>query len=283
MTRSNVTLGVTSTGNLRALTMALSSVLLGSELPCRILLRLEGEFPSFGDFYLEQVSELARVQGVEFVIHVARSQGIRNARDFLLRESRTKLLWMLDDDVIARPECLSAFMEADRLLAQTQGNGWGYVNGTKPDLNNRRGYKDFSTVPLRGDQAKENQSYNQFYEGPGVLVRHSTADTGNLLINVPAVLTQGIGFNTLPASTNAGGEDTMFALQCAQKGLSGWFHTGARSYHLEKPETRFGEYAARKQYLLTEAARLGLPTSSIELMMPWVKAFQSNDSQSNVS
>lgn len=269
---TNYTWGCTTTGNIQALCMSVMSVLLGQSLPNQILIRFEGEFPCFDNFYLAQLAELARHKKVDFSLHVAKSQGVRFARDWLMRKTITPYLWMGDDDAIYAPYCLTEFAEAVReLVNNRRPEKWGYVVGNKPDLNNRRGYEDFSTTPIPSETAANHSSFNQFYEGESRTVLHEHLDTGNVVLNVHPLIRDGVSFNPFPKSFNSGGEDTLFALQCNQKGHQGYFRTRADAFHLEKPQVRFGEFAARKTALLRECELLGIPTHRIEGMMPWVK------------
>ena len=264
------TYGVSSTGNIQALQMSLVSVLMGAYLPSKIIVRMEGHFPSFGTYYMEQIAELARHKGVEFSITTAKSQGVRHARDWLIEECRTTYLWMGDDDVLYCPNCLSNFVAA---LTEIDEDTLGYVNGNKPDLNNRRGYTDFGTAVIDSSTVKTDgsQGYNAFFGGKNRVVKCDTADTGNLLIHVPNVITKGVKFQVFDEKWNAGGEDTLFALMCQKAGLTGWFSTRADSFHLEKESVRFGEFAARKAMLKREAELLCLETGPIFNVFPWIK------------
>lgn len=270
---ARVTFGITTTGNVQALQMALSSVLMGHILPARILLRFEGQFPAFANFYLEQLSELARVRGVEFSLNVAKSSGVRAARDWLLDNCATEYLWMGDDDAIYMPHCLAEFHDAIMGLESSlrADEFWGYVVGTKPDLNNRRGYQDFSTEPRDAETAENHSSFNQFYKGKGTTVLHHHLDTGNVVFNVRKLRVAGIRFSVYEKSYNAGGEDTLFALMSNKAGLQGYFRTRADAIHLEKPEIRFNEFAARKTMLLRDCQIQGIDPAEVQDMMPWVK------------
>lgn len=267
-----VTFGVTTSGNIRALTMALASVLQGNVIPAKIILRFEGSVPGMNDFYLEQLACLARFKFVDFQLSIAASVGIRAARDWLIDTTTTTFLWMGDDDVIYAPHCLEELMQGyTNAVKMSARHAVGFINGNKPDLNNRRGYGDFTLVSLDSRNVKDRDSYNQPFHGPGRTVFHNTMDTGNVLIHVHNTKAKKIRFSHFGRSYNAGGEDTLFALLCHRAGLLGFFHTRADSFHLEKPEVRFGEFAARKNMLLRECELLGIDPVNIENMMPGVK------------
>lgn len=267
-----VTFGVSSTGNIKALLMCLSSVILQTSRPKEILLRLEGEFPAFSDFYLEQLAELARHFGIGFTIHVAESNGVREARDWLVAHCSTPFLWMGDDDVIYEPTCLRELVLALVDIANLNSTGkLGYVVGMKPDVNNRRGYGNFSKEPYTENDIQDECSYNHFYHGPSKVVKMSTADTGNLLIAVENIRGHGIQFAMFPESANASGEDTMFAAACMHCGLLGYLAAGARSYHLEKPGASFSESAARTEMLYRTFDLLGYDKKTLDGFMPYQK------------
>ncbi len=265
------TYGVSTTGNMKALLMSLSSILLGRDLPSKILIRMEGEYPSTSEFYLEQLFDLARIKGVSISLTVEESRGIRYARDWLIDNTTTPHLWMGDDDVIYDHECLFTFYQALGQLDQTK---LAYINGTKADVNNRRGYRDFSKRVYRAKDAKDGAGYNFIWEGESKLVRSPTCDTGNLFVNVGAIKGSGCRFEYFSHSTNSSGDDTLFSLLCHKAGLEGYFATGARAWHLEKPAvTSFNEFAARKNLVYAQALNIGMKpdeaAEAVKQMLAW--------------
>jgi hypothetical protein len=267
-----VTYGVTSTGNLRALVPSLFSILLGEFLPSRLLIRLEGEMPSFADFYLEQVAELARAKYVEFTLQVAESGGIRSARDWLVDNCKTRYLWMGDDDVIYDPQCLAELEKSvQETTAKYKTERIGFINGAKVDLNNRRGYSDFSKRAKLARELRDGSPTCFRYQGPSRTVRCSYMDTGNVLIDCENVRAEKIRFNMFDFNYNSVGSDTLFGLLCTHRKLLGYFRSGAMSYHLEKPSGGLSEFAARKNILLRECELLGIPPIAVVSLMPWVK------------
>lgn len=269
----DTTFGVCCTGNIQALLMCLSSVLQGTLLPRIITVRLEGHFPAFSNFYLEQLSALARHKGIEFNISVGDARGVRAARDWQLNNCRTSLLWMGDDDVIYSPQCLEMLDKAEEETEPyfREDGEFGYVVGSKPDITNRRGYGDFSTKVLPTDELKNFDSFNQFYQGPFRLVRVNTLDTGNVLLNVEAMRAKGLTFNPFKESFNSGGEDTLMGMRMNGAGLYGFFCPNAASVHLEKPMPAFNEFAARGELLLRSLNVLGLDTGPMDEFMPFLK------------
>ena len=266
-----VTYLVPSTGNVQALLMSLSSVLMQTVKPKGILVRMEGEYPAFGSFYFEQIAALARILGIEFTITTDKSRGIRYARDWLIDKCPTSLGWMGDDDVIYAPHCLSELLEGQKDAEHMHPFITAYVNGNKPDVNNRRGYDNFEIEFKDSSKVKDHDGYNFFFEGEGQTVLCNTCDTGNLLIDVLNIRANGIKFEAFAKSWNCSGDDSLFALLCHKEDLKGYFRTRADSYHLEKPNVRFNEFAARKTMLLRECELLGLDETQLKNVLPWLK------------
>lgn len=250
----DVTFGVSSVGNNKALMMCLASVLNASRIPARIQIRFEGPLPSFAEYYFEQLSELARFHGVDWVMQVCKSQGIREARDWHLSTCPTPFLWMGDDDVVYEYDCLSFLRQASDDVSISRGSaGNAYFCGTKGDLNNRRGYGNFKMDIHGPADVYANCPFNWFYDKEacqGMYARIYTADTGNIFIDMDCIRKNGIKFNQFSESLNSGGEDTIFALECGLKDLEAWIVPSARSYHLEKEQVNFNEFAARGEMVL---------------------------------
>lgn len=267
--------GVSTTGNVKALVASLSSVLLQLSPPSVIFIRSEGEYPITSEFYLEQLFALARIKDIEVSFHVGKSLGIRHARDWLIRNSPTELLWMGDDDVIYAPDCAGTLISST-LDPAVDPETLAYINGTKADVTNRRGYRDFSLKTFQSCDALDGAGYNFVWEGPNKVVKSPTADTGNLLINTRNVIKKGIRFEHFEHSTNCSGDDTLFALLCHRAGLLGYFATGAVAWHLEKPQvTSFNEFAARKNLVYQQAIAIGYAPNAaakaVEQMLAWEK------------
>lgn len=270
----DITFAVTSTGN-RALAMTLASVVNQIYKPGRVLIRLEGEYPSINDFYLEQVMDLGRVFGIEFMLCVSNSNGVREARDWLLDNCRSTYLWMGDDDVFYDPNCLWYLYKS-----MTECPDAGFIQGCKPDVNNRRGYGDFNRRVHTNRDVHDRCSYNQFYVidpvGPSALkVKTLTADTGNMLVNLNTLRQHNIRFTQFEVSANASGEDTLFAGAVAAAKLEGVFCPCASGFHLEKPTGGFNEFGARTEMLYRAFEQKGYPKEVLEDFMPFQKRFRS--------
>lgn len=262
---------VSTTGNIEGLQLSLLSVIMQTVRPEAILVRWEGDGAPFNNYYFAQIAAFARLKGIEFTTAVASSNGIRAARDAMLRyaSSRRMVLWMGDDDVVFAPHCLEALLEA----YQAHGDA-GFIVGNKPDITNSRGYPDFRLDSHDSFTAKDEAGYNFLYHGANNVVKVSTCDTGNVLINALKCEEKGVTFQPFDKACNAGGEDTLFAAVCASKGLQGYFATRADSYHLEKQGgARFGEFAARKQLVMRELDMLKLPPAAGQHMMPAIPVF----------
>lgn len=265
------TYGVTSVGNLQAILMSLTSVILQLKPVSKILIRMEGEYPAFGNFYMEQLAALARIKGIEFAVVTDSTKGIRFARDWLIDNCTTKFLWMGDDDVVYAPDCHANLFAAFEQLSLKDKN-IAYINGNKPDVNNRRGYDDFKLEVVAGKDAQDNCGYNYLFSRPGKTVRCHTCDTGNLFLNIENLHAKPKArFQVFKKAYNSSGDDTLFALMCQNEGLSGYFRTDADSFHLEKPGVRFNEFTARKNMLLRECEILKIDPKKLDSMLPWLK------------
>lgn len=249
-----VTLGVSSKGNTRALTLCLSSVLTGQLLPKGIQIRLEGAEPRFNDFYLEQIAELARVRGVEFSFSVHTSTGVRDTRDWQLDNCPTKYLWLVDDDVVFDSECLLAYAAAyDNTYFDDPETA--FFAGSKADVNNRRNYPGFKMQEFNWEHAKQVNNHSLLYDisdcrGHGV--KTPVLDTGNVVLHVERIRAKGCRFQLFDTDDryNPSGDATTFSLVLNKAGLSGMFIPSARAYHLEKPDGGFNEFHARGEMLL---------------------------------
>lgn len=277
----DVSVGIASVGNVDALNLSLSSILNGNALPSRISLFLNGDIPSFKNFYLEQMASLARFHDVDFSINVGKASGVREARDVLMSQCQTKYLWMADDDVLFDPNFLEEMIYwIVKYFELSPDVAW--LAGSKGDLNNRRGYDNFNVkvndVPLDG--LPDGSSYNHFYarrddknDKKFRLPKTHTIDTGCVLFNMPLVFDSCV-FNYFGTSTNSGGEDTVFAMQCLKEGWHGRFNPNAVSYHLEKENARFNEFAARGEMVLRAADLMKLDTETLTKLkgefMPWL-------------
>lgn len=248
--------------------MCLASVLSGFVLPNKIQIRFEGKFPSFGNFYLEQLSCLAKIRGVEWEMFIAPSEGVRKARDWHLKTCDYTWLWMGDDDVIYDADCLSWFIVA---LGEINGSSppqenrqaHAYLAGIKVDASSLRGYPDYDTKvypEYPAPQAPLNHLYTKPIERPvkqQVAYPTTLLDAGNCLLNAFYLETHGVNFAMFPDSENAGGEDTLFAELCAHKKLAAFAVPLAQSIHLEKPKAFFSEFEARKELIKRSKQCLG--------------------------
>jgi hypothetical protein len=272
---SDYTFGVNSCGNTEALQMCLASVLNASVLPKAIQIRFEGHLPSFGRFYMEQLSELARFRGVEFTMSVAKSEGVRAARDWQLANCKTDFLWMGDDDVVYAYDCLEYLSKGATDILK-RDDQCAYICGVKGDLNNRRGWGNFQMKIHKKEDVHDNCAFNWFYDKEDcakLYPRIWTCDTGNVLINLPLVRSKDIRFTVFEESLNSGGEDTIFALECGHAGLTAYFVPSAHAFHLEKPVVNFNEHAARAEMVLRVADLRGYSGEQMDyvrkIFMPW--------------
>jgi hypothetical protein len=257
--------------------MCLSSVLNATVLPGKIQIRFEGELPGFGEFYLEQLAEFARFRGVDFVMQVAKSKGIRAARDWHLDNCDTQYFWMGDDDVVYAYDCLQYLHEGAEVLRKKFSAKLCYICGSKGDLNNRRGYGNFQMSIHKKEDVHDNCAFNWFYDKQdchGLYPEIYTADTGNMLFNMEVVRQHDLRFSLFEESMNSGGEDTLFALETRHRDLKAFFVPSAQAFHLEKPVVNFNEFAARAEMVLRVADLRGYKGEHLDyvrkVFMPWL-------------
>jgi len=270
---TEVTFVVSTKGNTQALAMCLMSIGTQTAVPGTVIVRMEGEMLKFSDFYLEQACDFLRKFGVDLQLRLSVSRGVRTARTELMKAAKTELVWMGDDDCLYRTECL-----AELLVGLEDGTNrvrdnvpLAWVQGAKPDINNRRGYKDFSAQVREGKAANNHEGYNFFFTGEGKTVLCDTLDTGNVLFTKNVRYVREHLFAHNEKEFNSSGEDTLAALYLQSKGYFGVFRTSAGCIHLEKPTDGFDEFSARKNYIQATAENCGYPTAPIANVLPWVK------------
>ena len=235
-----------------ALLPCLASVATSYSIPAFVNVRLEGEFPHLSDFYLEQISEVFRLQGSEISFTRSTSKGVRHARDWQMERCSTEYIWLLDEDVVVDSACLASL----RLSINAE---LAAVCASKVDVNNRRGYKGYSSDIQSSDQYKG----TGFRYSGGGNVRIPFLDTGNCLLHVPTV--SRFKFSVFPDSTNCGGEDTLYSLLLRSDGIDIWHCLSALSWHLEKPLNNcFSEFEARRESLLRACDVLRINKSLLE-------------------
>ena len=277
MIQNEITLGITSAGNVRSLCMTLLAVVNARYVPQRALLRLEGDPSGINDFYLSQIASWYRLAGVDLRIAICAPKGIRAARDWLLDECQTQYLWMMDDDVVPAADCLQM------LCASQTSDITAALQACKTDLSNLRGYADFNNIVHTKSELKDGVSYNHRWDQwPGSPPAHAilptyrvwSMDTGNVLLDVLRIREKGVKFSLFKDSTNCGGEDTLFAMSLYHAGYEVLFSPWAKSEHLEKPVVRFNEDAARCEAVSRSMDALGMsPDLKAKMktaLMPWV-------------
>ena len=249
-----VTLGVSSKGNTQALLLCLSSVLTTETVPAAIQIRLEGEFPSFNNFYLEQIAALAKFRGVQFSFSVFNSTGVRDSRDWQISNCGTPLLWLVDDDVVLDSMCLEAYEAAYR-SGKLSSPDIAFLAGSKGDVNNRRKYPGFDMAEHKAADAGRLNNHSLFYNirdcwAQGIPSK--VLDTGNVILDVKLIREKGCKFQLFAPDDrfNPSGDATTFSLVLNKAGLTGYFIPSARAYHLEKPDGGFNEFHARGEMLL---------------------------------
>lgn len=274
----DITVAISMVGNLDGLKCCLSGLASGQCMPKALNLRMEGDIPGVNDYYFEQLLCAFRFWGVEVNIQLAHARGIHATRDAQVDNCKTTWMVMLDDDVMPDFALLSAYWTWINSVGKPgqpsydgsdiQAQDFLMVQGSKPDLNNRRGYADFEAkpVPFPGPSQAFNFNVPHTTTVSGLSMRARWlftrfCDPGNMLLNVPLCRQMGIMFNPFKDIVRrAGGEDTLFAVQAiAQQARRVWL-PAAFVWHLEKPASSFRltEHAYRKEALLRSAEQLGV-------------------------
>lgn len=259
---SSITAGICTDGKyLDSLALTLSALLTGSQSPQRIIVQFNDPQGRTDSFVLSQLAHLALLKNVplDFVFEPAHPHGIRGYRDVLIRRVSSGGLLFVDDDVLLDGSALTNLTVALRSIDEAD---CGWVCGTKLDVNNLRGYADYSRE-WSDSPVKDTHTLSRSLEP----VSSWVPDTGFMLLNVPLIIKNGIKFVTNSIHANSGGEDTIFGAQCGSKGLEGYIIPSARAWHLDKAQIRFTQDAAR-----TEAVMRTLDSLNIaypELPLSW--------------
>lgn len=230
--------------------------------PDFVIVRLETGL-NLDSFYLAQAADVLAINGIRLEIILRPSSGIRAARQDLLDYARIRgfrVVWWLDDDTFPHPFCFSNMLWAFRELKETSPS---FVQGAKPDVNNRRGYGDFDLrvhheVRYAGGRPNAYPLYNFYYE-PSFMwqpVQCKALDMGNVMFDLSTLSAESFMKHD-ESGVNAGGEDTEFALQLDYNKKSGVFQPNALAFHLEKPLVRFDEEKARVSRLLALCSENG--------------------------
>jgi len=260
MKTENVVLGIPTTGNIHALLISLTAVLQGTRLPKKILIRSEGHFPSFAHFYLEQLADVARQKGIEFVIAVTPSLGLRGAVDWLLNHAGVRLVWMLADDVLPANDALEHLLLAEGMLSEDKSTlNWAYLCGNKQDVNNRRGWPDYSQTVSEADDFCP--TYGNYSRSSPQFVRNRLLDNSHCLFNTGRLNAAALCETAFEYGFQSGGDDTLFGFLIQASDLSGWFCPHSQAFHLEK-ETKdqnfSSEPVARAESILRQTQVLGI-------------------------
>ena len=261
------------TNNPEGLVLCLSSILNGTTLPSGIVIHYVAGIPNI-PFYLQQLLSLARIRGINTAVSFPEYNGIRFHRDSFIHNSLPgpDMVWLVDDDVCVEPDCLYSLYQTAR-IEQSVNREWSYICANKIDVNNRRGYGDFTSKEIQFDGADDSPTYLNY--GPtSKTCRITAADTGCMLTNRNWLKKHGITFVTHEVHYNSGGSDSVFGIRCDKAGVKGILCPAAKCWHLEKPNVNFNEASNRCESVLRTVESLGLADGTTEFkVMPWVKPF----------
>lgn len=270
-----LTVGISCVGNIPGLTCCLSALAAGNAMPEYLNIRLESDFPGI-DYYLQQTLCAFKFWGTEVTIQIGKARGIHPTRDEQIKACRTKWLVMLDDDVLPDADLVNVYGAVLRRFSrfsigeESDDRLTVFVQGTKPDLNNQRGYADFEIGKVPYPPEHERSPAFNFnvphiskvrLPDPALFdMEKRFCDPGNMMVNVALIRQHGIKFAPFKNMIRrAGGEDTLFAMQCLKLGkLRRFWCPQAYVWHLEKPKatTRLTEHAYRKEALLRSGEQL---------------------------
>jgi hypothetical protein len=275
-TINDVTLGISCKGNIRALCLSLSAALTGTFQFSAIQIRLEGQFPCINDFYFAQLTDLARMKGIDTKVTVANSKGVRESRNWQIDNCKTTWLWMLDDDAVPDSRCLEAYSKCllSNLDDVTEGRVT-FLAGSKCDVNNRRNYPFFDMTAQVLDVTNTEANHSLVYDVEknwGVCNKTKALDTGNCVLCIPVLRKNNCRFTHFDEHRNSSGDATTFWLNLDSLGLSGFFVPSAVAYHLEKPGGGFNEFEARAEMLLRACELKGWSKETLKayfMMSTW--------------
>lgn len=266
------TVCVPSLNNPEGLNLFLTSLISSVDLTTwveHVVIRLEGLWKP--NFYREQLIETLKVLGIPVTICYKTSVGSHELREWQLYSPTigdSRYVLFADDDVILDPRALSNLISGCLLK---QEENFAYIQGTKWDCSNTRGYKDFSIKAVSYGEAT-NFNVPVHYDSA---FRHDLKpcywlDTGFALFDRKVVADNDLTFTSLGRNAFTGGEDALFALQCESKGIKRFWVPMAQAIHLEKEVTRFSDHGYRKEAVLRAAEQLNYPTDRIHEFLSWV-------------
>lgn len=269
------TICIPSLNNSEGLNLLLASIIGSLNLSLwveHVVLRLEGTWKP--NFYREQLIETLKVLGIPVTVCYAHSIGSHALRDWQLYNSivGSRFVLFLDDDVILDCRAIDSIVGTSSKLIRSDSNvKFSYLQGTKWDCSNTRGYKDFSIQHTTFFGAV-NYNVPVYYEEEH---KHSTKscywlDTGFALFDRKTVAENDLTFVPLLSNAFTGGEDALFALQCESKNVARYWVPTAQAIHLEKETLRFSDHGYRKEAVLRAAEQLKYPTDRIQEFLSWV-------------
>lgn len=285
---ADLTVGISCLGNMAGLKCCLAALAAGRTMPANLNIRLESDIPGINDYYFEQLLCVFRFYGVAVNLQLRHAHGIHTTREAQVQACQTKWLVLLDDDVM--PD--GALLQVYSFLIETVSEGVVMIQGTKPDLNNRRGYADFLLEPVaypKNLTKDGNFNHPLIDEHVGITYAEMGTrfcDPGNMALNVELYHEHGLAFRLFDIMVKrAGGEDTTFAMQCVSKGLKRLWTPAALVWHLEKElsQTRLTEHAYRKEALLRAGEQAGLFNERLthkvfeESILAWEKLDRDTD------
>lgn len=263
---SDVGCYVGTIGNAHALTLTVQSILTQSHLPRAVTVFDCSEVGVGRDYYYQQLGQVATLFGVEVVTRVVGPTPLDKMYDRMLDDAiatdKLKYMWLCNDDVLYMPHCLKHLHTVAEDSAEVSA-----VCGTKPDITNQRGYKDWSRKVRHIEDCFDGAPPYAIYDTLSLAaVRRQHLDLGNALIRVSAVNELGVRFEIdRSCDETSFGEDWVWAARMKKQGLVTVFSPSATAFHLDKPSgSPFGRYSTERQLLETRLRGQSLPLDVLD-------------------
>lgn len=259
MLNPKVTFNVGTIGNIEALNCCLTSIANQTILPYKVNIFLCGDIPSFNNFYLEQICSLLRYKGIEVALLITKDYGITRMYDRFIEETKTQFCWFGNDDVIYDNDCLQNFC-----LVINTGVETPFYTGTKPDINNRNGYRDYSKQVK--DTVKHGDSPYSFYKKEALLGKFAYRkhpDLGNTIFDLDIYKKRMVMFtnNLDEFEPKVLGDDWIIGAKLG----TGLIVPSAQAIHLDKPSLNtFNRHTTNKALVSRTLTLLGLEQTIID-------------------
>jgi len=224
----------------------LVSVLMGEKLPNIIRIVTQNDPANYADFYTGQINALARRLGVDVVWdHPSRklthAEFLAGSLEWGCDFQGLYHLWLLDDDVVYTSRCLKELYTSWEYAHPNAA----FIQGSKSDVNNIRGYNDFRFDPVLKEEPLPHYPpthWNYQYRDDGCIFPCALMDSGNVLIPLEGLESFEM-WDKIAAlgkredyTINIPGDTWLSACILSQRpNTYGYLNINAQAHHLEKP------------------------------------------------